>query len=79
MAPPWPPFNNAGSDSKYLHYFPVIAYVMSSGVHLTDSAYDGHKTSQAIKGAPLESLFAQFCLHSLWFGNCNIRGMYQNN
>lgn len=35
-----------------------------------------HKSSRAIKGAPLGSLFAQFCLHSLWFGNCNIRGTY---
>ncbi|CAI9107041.1 OLC1v1006313C1 [Oldenlandia corymbosa var. corymbosa] len=31
--------------------------------------------SQAIKGAPLNSLFAQFCLHALWFGNCNIRAI----
>lgn len=34
-----------------------------------------HKSSRAIKGAPLESLFAQFCLHGLWFGNCNIRAI----
>ncbi|XP_030505393.2 uncharacterized protein LOC115720380 [Cannabis sativa] len=34
-----------------------------------------HKTSRLIKGAPLQSLFAQFCLHSLWFGNCNIRAI----
>ncbi|TKY56514.1 Rab3 GTPase-activating protein catalytic subunit [Spatholobus suberectus] len=46
-----------------------------SGVQLTDSAYGGHKTSRAIKGAPLESLFAQFCLHSLWFGDCNMRAI----
>ncbi|KAJ4840509.1 hypothetical protein Tsubulata_000446 [Turnera subulata] len=32
-----------------------------------------HKTSRAIKGAPPESLFAQFCLHCLWTGDCNIR------
>ncbi|KAL4558396.1 hypothetical protein LXL04_036596 [Taraxacum kok-saghyz] len=31
-----------------------------------------HKSSRLIKGAPLETLFAQFCLHSLWFGDCNI-------
>ncbi|KAI3458892.1 hypothetical protein Pfo_015555 [Paulownia fortunei] len=34
-----------------------------------------HKSSKAIKGAPLDSLFAQFCLHALWFGNCNIRAI----
>ncbi|CAJ1970667.1 unnamed protein product [Sphenostylis stenocarpa] len=39
------------------------------------SAYGGNKTSRAIKGAPLESLFAQFCLHSLWLGDCNIRAI----
>ncbi|XP_074589506.1 uncharacterized protein LOC141845330 isoform X2 [Curcuma longa] len=44
--------------------------------------YDGslppeceNKHCRAIKGAPLESLFAQFCLHSLWFGGCNIRAV----
>nr|KYP36355.1 Rab3 GTPase-activating protein catalytic subunit [Cajanus cajan] len=41
----------------------------------TDSAYGGHKTSRAIKGAPLESLFAQFCLRCLWFGDFNIRAI----
>nr|CAD1841900.1 unnamed protein product [Ananas comosus var. bracteatus] len=34
-----------------------------------------NRYSRAIKGAPLESLFAQFCLHALWFGNCNIRAI----
>ncbi|KAJ8423948.1 hypothetical protein Cgig2_014424 [Carnegiea gigantea] len=34
-----------------------------------------HKSSRAIKGAPHRSLFAQFCLHSLWLGNCNIRAI----
>ncbi|PWA46096.1 hypothetical protein CTI12_AA512190 [Artemisia annua] len=34
-----------------------------------------HKSSRIIKGAPLETLFAQFCLHSLWFGDCNIRAI----
>ncbi|XP_040946363.1 rab3 GTPase-activating protein catalytic subunit isoform X7 [Gossypium hirsutum] len=42
---------------------------------LPDFAKDEHKSSRAIKGAPVESLFAQFCLHSLWFGNCNIRAI----
>lgn len=49
---------------------------MCVGVQLTDFFDGEHKTSRAIKGAPLESLFSQFCLHSLWFGNCNIRGMF---
>ncbi|MCO5546779.1 hypothetical protein L7F22_000215 [Adiantum nelumboides] len=31
-----------------------------------------HKVARAIKGAPTNSLFAQFCLQALWFGNCNI-------
>ncbi|XP_075078987.1 uncharacterized protein LOC107824993 isoform X5 [Nicotiana tabacum] len=34
-----------------------------------------HKNSRTIKGAPLESLFGQFCLHALWFGDCNIRAI----
>ncbi|KAJ4972408.1 hypothetical protein NE237_005507 [Protea cynaroides] len=34
-----------------------------------------HKNSCVIKGAPLESLFAQFCMNCLWFGNCNIRAI----
>lgn len=33
-----------------------------------------NKYGRALKGAPSDSLFAQFCLHALWFGNCNIRG-----
>ncbi|VFR01972.1 unnamed protein product [Cuscuta campestris] len=33
------------------------------------------KSSRAIKGAPLQSLFAQFCLHALWFGDCNVRAI----
>ncbi|KAL3838238.1 hypothetical protein ACJIZ3_022829 [Penstemon smallii] len=40
-----------------------------------DFSLGEHKSSRAIKGAPLESLFAQFCLHALWFGNCNIRAI----
>ncbi|KAH9701883.1 Rab3 GTPase-activating protein catalytic subunit [Citrus sinensis] len=46
-----------------------------SGVQLPDFAKGQHRSSRSIKGAPLESLFAQFCLHSLWFGNCNIRAI----
>ncbi|KAL0382756.1 UNVERIFIED_CONTAM: Rab3 GTPase-activating protein catalytic subunit [Sesamum calycinum] len=40
-----------------------------------DSSLSEHKSSRSIKGAPLESLFAQFCLHALWFGNCSIRAI----
>ncbi|KAF8397225.1 hypothetical protein HHK36_016135 [Tetracentron sinense] len=47
----------------------------SIGVQVSDYAKGEHKNSRSIKGAPLESLFAQFCLHSLWFGNCNIRAI----
>ncbi|XP_071715743.1 uncharacterized protein [Rutidosis leptorrhynchoides] len=39
------------------------------------SPVNRHKSSRIIKGAPLETLFAQFCLHSLWFGDCNIRAI----
>jgi hypothetical protein len=35
-----------------------------------------NKYSRAMRGAPADSLFGQFCLHALWFGNCNIRGAY---
>ncbi|PWZ05041.1 Rab3 GTPase-activating protein catalytic subunit [Zea mays] len=31
-----------------------------------------NKYSRAMRGAPADSLFGQFCLHALWFGNCNI-------
>ncbi|RZB80780.1 Rab3 GTPase-activating protein catalytic subunit [Glycine soja] len=53
----------------------VILALGSNGVQFSDFADSRHKTSRAIKGAPLGSLFAQFCLHSLWFGNCNIRAI----
>ncbi|KAE8729082.1 Rab3 GTPase-activating protein catalytic subunit isoform 2 [Hibiscus syriacus] len=52
----------------------VLNDLFPEGLQLPDFAKE-HKSSQAIKGAPLESLFAQFCLHSLWFGNCNIRAI----
>lgn len=48
-----------------------------SGSKLPDFTKGEHRLSRALKAAPLESLFTQFCLHSLWFGNCNIRGMCQ--
>ncbi|KAH7287922.1 hypothetical protein KP509_31G003200 [Ceratopteris richardii] len=31
-----------------------------------------HQIAQDVKGAPTNSLFAQFCLHAMWFGDCNI-------
>ncbi|XP_028112330.1 rab3 GTPase-activating protein catalytic subunit isoform X2 [Camellia sinensis] len=51
----------------------VLKDLFHEGVQLLD--FTEHKNSRAIKGAPLDSLFAQFCLHSLWFGNCNIRAI----
>ncbi|KAH9701884.1 Rab3 GTPase-activating protein catalytic subunit [Citrus sinensis] len=51
----------------------VLKDLFHEGVQLPDFAKGQHRSSRSIKGAPLESLFAQFCLHSLWFGNCNIR------
>ncbi|MED6109142.1 hypothetical protein PIB30_030927 [Stylosanthes scabra] len=53
----------------------VLKELFHEGVQAIDSAYDEHKTPQAIKGAPLKTLFAQFCLHSLWVGNCHIRAI----
>ncbi|GMH07450.1 hypothetical protein Nepgr_009290 [Nepenthes gracilis] len=46
-----------------------------AGVKLPEFAQDNHKSSRAVKGAHLESLFAQFCLHSLWLSNCSIRAI----
>ncbi|XP_057548296.1 uncharacterized protein LOC130826744 isoform X3 [Amaranthus tricolor] len=51
---------------KELFHEGVAALVFSKGEN---------KSSRAIKGAPSESLFAQFCLHALWLGNCNIRAI----
>ncbi|GAV66569.1 Rab3-GTPase_cat domain-containing protein [Cephalotus follicularis] len=53
----------------------VLKDLFHEGVHPPVFAEGEHKSSRAIKGAPLESLFAQFCLHSLWFGNCSIRAI----
>ncbi|XP_028768976.1 rab3 GTPase-activating protein catalytic subunit isoform X2 [Neltuma alba] len=53
----------------------VMRELFHEGVQHADLFDGGHKTSRAIKGAPLASLFAQFCLHALWFGNCNIRAI----
>ncbi|KAI4305343.1 hypothetical protein L6164_028714 [Bauhinia variegata] len=53
----------------------VLKELFHEAVQVTTFADFEHKTSRAIKGAPLDSLFAQFCLHCLWFGNCNIRAI----
>ncbi|KAK9940853.1 hypothetical protein M0R45_017493 [Rubus argutus] len=53
----------------------VLKELFHEGARLPNFAAGEHKTSRAIKAAPLESLFAQFCLHCLWFGNCNIRAI----
>ncbi|KAL0673270.1 hypothetical protein Bca4012_001251 [Brassica carinata] len=51
----------------------VIKDLFHQGFKLPDFTKGEHRLSRALKAAPLESLFTQFCLHSLWFGNCNIR------
>lgn len=52
----------------------VLKELFHEGVEFI-SAESEHKSLRTIKGSPLESLFAQFCLHSLWFGDCNIRAI----
>ncbi|KAI3993514.1 hypothetical protein MKX01_002527 [Papaver californicum] len=53
----------------------VLKDLFHQGAQMSDYSKSEHKNSRTIKGAPLESLFAQFCLHSLWFGTCNIRAV----
>ncbi|KAG7949399.1 hypothetical protein I3843_13G060500 [Carya illinoinensis] len=53
----------------------VLKELFHEGVRDPDFAKGGHKSSRAIKGAPLQSLFVQFCLNCLWFGSCNIRAI----
>ncbi|XP_048628501.1 rab3 GTPase-activating protein catalytic subunit isoform X4 [Brassica napus] len=53
----------------------VIKDLFHQGFKLPDFTKGEHRLSRALKAAPLESLFTQFCLHSLWFGNCNIRAI----
>uniref|UniRef100_A0A2P2M4R8 Rab3 GTPase-activating protein catalytic subunit isoform X2 n=1 Tax=Rhizophora mucronata TaxID=61149 RepID=A0A2P2M4R8_RHIMU len=52
----------------------VFKDLFHKGSAFPDFTKGEHKNSRYIKGAPLESLFTQFCLHVLWVGNCNIRG-----
>ncbi|KDP45778.1 hypothetical protein JCGZ_17385 [Jatropha curcas] len=53
----------------------LLKDLFHEGSRLPNFSKGEHKSSRAIKGAPLGSLFAQFCLHSLWVGNCNIRAV----
>ncbi|CAO2824834.1 unnamed protein product [Amaranthus hypochondriacus] len=53
----------------------VLKELFHEGVETLDFSKGENKSSRAIKGAPSESLFAQFCLHALWLGNCNIRAI----
>ncbi|XP_059431340.1 uncharacterized protein LOC132164795 [Corylus avellana] len=53
----------------------ILKELFHEGVGVPDFVKGEHKSSRAIKGAPLGSLFVQFCLHSIWFGNCNIRAI----
>lgn len=53
----------------------VLKELFHEGAEVVNLYESEHKSSQAIKGAPHRSLFAQFCLHSLWLGNCNIRAI----
>lgn len=60
----------------------IGSYYVPDFIHITGvklpNIVDANKTLRAIKGAPPQSLFSQFCLHCLWFGNCNIRGIYDS-
>ncbi|KMT05404.1 hypothetical protein BVRB_7g175320 isoform C [Beta vulgaris subsp. vulgaris] len=53
----------------------VLKELFHDGVEALNFYEGENKSSRAIKGAPSDSLFAQFCLQSLWLGNCNIRAI----
>ncbi|KAL9333758.1 hypothetical protein Peur_073897 [Populus x canadensis] len=53
----------------------VFKDLFHEGSQVAAFAKGEHKISRAIKGAPFGSLFAQFCLHALWVGTCNIRAI----
>ncbi|XP_018473051.2 uncharacterized protein LOC108844314 isoform X2 [Raphanus sativus] len=53
----------------------VVKDLFHEGSKLPDFTKGEHMLSRALKAAPLESLFTQFCFHSMWFGNCNIRAI----
>lgn len=54
----------------------IVGNFISAGDRLPGLGKEENKNSRMIKGAPLGSLFTQFCLNCLWIGNCNIRGMF---
>jgi Rab3 GTPase-activating protein catalytic subunit len=56
--------------------FVFLLFIFSLGISSSVNSEVENRNSRVIKGAPLQSLFAQFCLHALWFGNCNIRGWF---
>ncbi|XP_020578793.1 rab3 GTPase-activating protein catalytic subunit isoform X3 [Phalaenopsis equestris] len=74
---------NSGSDiSKTLDFIPppavvdrILKEIFHDGVESWNHMDFEGRNSRFIKGAPLGSLFAQFCLHALWLGNCNIRAI----
>ncbi|KAJ4793115.1 Rab3 GTPase-activating protein catalytic subunit [Rhynchospora pubera] len=74
---------NTGSDnSKSTANVPpptvldrVLKELFLDGTSSNANAQLENRNSRVIKGAPLQSLFAQFCLHALWFGNCSIRAI----
>ncbi|KAH9601980.1 hypothetical protein KSS87_000353 [Heliosperma pusillum] len=53
----------------------ILKEIFRDGDNVVAFSQDENRGSRAIKGAPARSLFAQFCLHSLWFGNCNMRAI----
>ncbi|KAJ3682855.1 hypothetical protein LUZ60_013082 [Juncus effusus] len=69
---------NVGPDSSKVPPPSVLDRILKELFHDgnnndNENAELASRNSRMIKGAPLNSLFAQFCLHALWFGNCNIR------
>ncbi|KAK4777658.1 hypothetical protein SAY87_017845 [Trapa incisa] len=52
-----------------------VGIFISAGDIFPDFGKGENKNCRMIKGAPLGSLFAQFCLNCLWIGNCNIRAI----
>uniref|UniRef100_A0A1D1YA05 Rab3 GTPase-activating protein catalytic subunit n=1 Tax=Anthurium amnicola TaxID=1678845 RepID=A0A1D1YA05_9ARAE len=52
----------------------VLKDLFHDGIQIPDVKWE-HNNACAIKGAPFGSLFAQFCLHALWFGNCNVHAI----
>ncbi|KAL9238906.1 hypothetical protein vseg_013274 [Gypsophila vaccaria] len=53
----------------------VLKEIFRDGDNVVAFSPVENRNSRAIKSAPSQSLFAQFCLHSLWFGSCNMRAI----